>query len=235
MTFKDRLKEARKARVPKTTQADIAELVGVTPQAVSGWERGENMPETDKIAKIATYLGKSASWLLEEDVSEGPIGDALRNLMERDALRNLERIPHDEIQQTNGAPNFPIYASAEGGPGQIIRSSDPIDFQPRPTMLEKVVRAYGLIVTGDSMDPEYRSGDTALVNPHLPPISGEVFIFYAEQDGEARATIKQLRKATADKWLVSQHNPPDGMSKDFTLSRKEWGIAHRVVGKYSRR
>jgi hypothetical protein len=34
---------------------------------------------------------------------------------------------------------------------------------------------------------------------------------------------------------VSQHNPPPGTSKDFTLSRKEWQKAQRVIGKYARR
>ena len=46
-------------------------------------------------------------------------------------------------------------------------------------------------------------------------------------------TIKFLRRATPDKWQVSQHNPPEGAAKDFALSRKEWQWAHRVIGKYA--
>jgi len=132
--------------------------------------------------------------------------------------------------------DFPIYASAEGGPGEIIRSSDPVDWVPRPTPLAQVRDAYGLLVTGDSMWPEYQAGETALVDPHLPLIGDAVYIFYTERpDGEARATIKKLRRHTPDLWHVSQWNPPAGMKADFTLSRKEWGICHRVLGKYSRR
>jgi hypothetical protein len=66
-------------------------------------------------------------------------------------------------------------------------------------------------------------------------IGGEVYVFYAEKAGEARATIKHLRRAAAEKWLVSQWNPPAGQERDFALSRKEWQSAHRVIGKYSRR
>ena len=120
------------------------------------------------------------------------------------------------------------------GPGQIIVSHEAVDFMARPAPLIHVRDSYGLLITGTSMEPEYRQGDTALVNPHLPVIQGEVYIFYAEKAGEARATIKFLRRATTDKWLLSQHNPPDGMARDFTLTRREWQWAHRVIGKYSR-
>jgi transcriptional regulator with XRE-family HTH domain len=228
MAFKDRLREARKARVPKTTQADIADLFGLTTQAVSGWERGEAMPEPDKLVTLAVFLGKSVGWLLgsDDDAPPAPVPDV---------MINPPMIPRDQIEQTQGRPDFGIFASAEGGPGQIIITSEPVEFQPRPSIVQNVREAYGLIVTGDSMSPEYRNGDTAIVNPHLPPIGGEVFIFYAERHGAARATIKHLRRATPDKWFVTQHNPPEGMQADFTLSRKEWAVAHRVLGKYSRR
>lgn len=130
--------------------------------------------------------------------------------------------------------DFPVYASAEGGPGEILRSTDPIDFIPRPSQVAHVKEAYALLVTGNSMVPEYKPGEIALVNPRLPLISDEVYVFYSEIEGEARATIKHLRRATGDHWLVLQHNPPKGKAKDFTLNRKEWRWAHRVFGKHSR-
>jgi hypothetical protein len=75
----------------------------------------------------------------------------------------------------------------------------------------------------------------AVVKRSMPLVSGEVYVFYAERHGEARATIKHLRRPPADEWLVSQHNPSDGMPKDFALPRKEWSVAHRVTGKFTRR
>src|SRR6185437_11636467 len=118
-------------------------------------------------------------------------------------------------QLVRRAADFPVYAAAEGGPGEIIVGSDPVDWQPRPQRLANVRDAYGLYIIGESMVPEYRPGDVALINPALPQIGGEVYIFYADRAGEARATIKHLRRATTDKWLVSQHNKP----RDFELSR----------------
>lgn len=133
-----------------------------------------------------------------------------------------------------GNRDFPIYASAEGGPGEVIRSSEAMEWAPRPEPLIHVKSAYGIIISGTSMQPEYRPGDTALVNPLLPLIGGEVYIFYREMEGEARATIKELRRQGSDAWHVRQHNPPEGRKHDFTLPRKEWSICHRVIGKFSR-
>lgn len=65
MAFKDRLKSARKDAGLK--QHHIAAAVEVTNQAVSGWERGEAMPEPEKIPAIARLLGKTTSWLLDDD------------------------------------------------------------------------------------------------------------------------------------------------------------------------
>ncbi len=93
-----------------------------------------------------------------------------------------------------------------------------MDYAPRPVPLAQVPRAYGLLVVGSSIWPEYREGDPALIHPHLPHVGGEVYVFYAEKEGEARASIKLLRRASPSEWLVSQHNP----ARDFSLPRAEW-------------
>jgi transcriptional regulator with XRE-family HTH domain len=198
------------------SQAQLGNRVGISQPAIKKIEAGDSR-HSKFLPKIAQVLAIPLSDL---DLSlSGVVGAP-------------EVVPAARIL---GERNFPVHASAEGGPGQIIVSHDAVDFMARPAPLIHVRDSYGLLITGTSMEPEYRQGDTALVDPHLPVIQGEVYIFYAEKAGEARATIKYLRRATTDKWLLSQHNPPDGLPKDFTLTRREWQWAHRVIGKYSRR
>lgn len=206
------IREAREKR--RLSQKDLADLIGISQPAVKKIEAGETA-QSKFLPKIAQVLELDLS-LLDSALAPQPALPAERPLLP-------------------GRPDFRIFASAEGGPGEIIRSAEPVDFVPRPTHLVHVRDAYGLFITGSSMEPEYKSGEMAIVEPSMPIIAGEVYVFYAERLGEARATIKHLRRATADRWLVSQHNPPEGMSKDFPLSRKEWGIAHRVTGKFARR
>lgn len=206
------IKEAREKR--GWSQKDLGDRVGISQPAIKKIEDGATTQ--------SKFLPKLAQ-VLELDLA------AL------DASLNSQMIQDRPPLQQNGRPDFKIYASAEGGPGEIIRSPEPVDFVPRPTHLLHVRDAYGLLITGTSMEPEYNGGEMAIVEPSMPIISGEVYIFYAEQDGEARATIKKLRRATAENWLVTQHNPRDGRSKDFQLPRRDWTIAHRVTGKFTRR
>jgi phage repressor protein C with HTH and peptisase S24 domain len=210
------IRRAREAR--GWSQAQLANRVGISQPAIKKIEAGD-IRHSKFLPKIAQVLGLSLGEL-DPTLTQVTLPPAQEAAAGRGLL---------------GERDFPVHASAEGGPGQIIVSHDAVDFMERPAPLIHVRDSYGLLITGTSMEPEYRQGDTALVNPHLPIVTGEVYIFYAEKAGEARATIKYLRRQTADKWLVSQHNPPDGMAKDFALVRKEWQWAHRVIGKYSRR
>jgi transcriptional regulator with XRE-family HTH domain len=124
-----------------------------------------------------------------------------------------------------------LHAAAEGGPGEIIVSSDPVDYIARPPELRFASDAYAILVVGESMVPEFRPGDVAMVNPSLPIIGETTCIFFAEREGEARASIKHLRRQSAENWLITQWNP----QRDFSLPRKEWRWVHRVVQRQLRR
>jgi phage repressor protein C with HTH and peptisase S24 domain len=116
----------------------------------------------------------------------------------------------------------------------MIISTDPVDWVLRPDPLRNVSAGYGVIIIGESMIPEFRPGDIALINPHLPAMRQETFIFYREAEGETKSTIKHLLRWTDAAWHVAQWNPPKGQKSEFTLPRKEWSKIHRVVGRYVR-
>lgn len=65
MAFKDRFREAIKGA--GVSQAKVAAETGVTPQAVSGWARGEAIPEIDKLPVIAAMTGRTIDWLLDHE------------------------------------------------------------------------------------------------------------------------------------------------------------------------
>jgi len=45
-------------------QQDLANSLGISPQAVSKWERGENAPDVAVLTPLARLLGVSVDWLL---------------------------------------------------------------------------------------------------------------------------------------------------------------------------
>ena len=51
----------------KVTQEDVAKHLGVSPQAVSKWERGDGYPDITLLLPIASYFGVSADQLLGMD------------------------------------------------------------------------------------------------------------------------------------------------------------------------
>lgn len=131
-----------------------------------------------------------------------------------------------------GDATLPVHAATEGGSGAMILSPDPVAYASLPELIKKPGDGYGILVVGDSMVPEFRPHDTALVHKKLPPVPGEAAVFYADDGhGTVLATIKTFVRETSTHWHVEQHNP----KRRFTLSRKEWQTCHRVVGKYSRR
>ncbi|NUU41407.1 helix-turn-helix domain-containing protein [Tardiphaga robiniae] len=203
----------RAAREAKNlSQAQLGRLIGVKQQSLDAIERGE------------TQRSKFLPEIVKElDISPQSVGLP-------------SEAPQPPGMAAVGSPyaarDFPIYTAAEGGPGEIIRSTDPVDWWPRPVEVQHVKGTYGMYVVGTSMVPAFEPGHVAVVNPNLPHIGEKTYIFYSEDnDGQARATIKRLRRATHDTWHVTQHNPPRGQKSDFELPRKLWAVAHRIVGR----
>lgn len=131
-----------------------------------------------------------------------------------------------------GDRDLPVFGTAQGGRGNIILSEMAVDYVVRPAPLLRVRDGYGMIVTGDSMSPKIKNGDTVLVNPHLPPQHGDYCVMRHrdKETGAEVVLVKELKRLTAENWHVSRDNPP----KAFTLSRSDWQC-HVIVGTYFRR
>ncbi len=131
-----------------------------------------------------------------------------------------------------GDRDLPVFGTAQGGKGAVVLTNEAVDWVLRPDSLLRVKDGYGVIITGDSMAPEHKSGSTALVNPHLPPRAGDTCIFRNHaDDGAVQMCIKELVRQTNDLWYVKQHTP----KKAFTLKKAEWQVCHVTVGNYFRR
>ena len=65
MTLGQRIRAARNRL--KLSQETVAEALGITKQAVSGWERGRETPEVPKLVPLARKLKVPVDWLLDGD------------------------------------------------------------------------------------------------------------------------------------------------------------------------
>lgn len=195
------------------THDEAAERMGVSRGHFIKLERGERNLNARTIDLAAKAFGVASTVILGE--AELPASTLPTNFT-----------PPPEFL---GARDLPVYAAVEGGPGQMVVSTDPIELVPRPWYLRNVKDGYAVLVVGDSMDPAFEAGDMAVVNPRLAPLRGTDVILVAHEDeGAFTATIKRLLSWSAKDWHLRQFNP----RKDYTLPKREWPKALRVVGKY---
>lgn len=68
MTFGEKFTKLRKEK--GYTQEEVAEILGVSRQAISKWESDQAYPETEKLIKIGELFGCSMDYLLKESVQK---------------------------------------------------------------------------------------------------------------------------------------------------------------------
>ena len=181
-------------------------------------------------AKYAAAFRVGEGWLLTGE-GLGPEDDSeLTGFAERTKGQPIRFVPGEQVVLSDKRIRLPVYAGAAGGSGKIIVSPDIVDRVEMPAALAEVKGAYGVMIDGSSMEPEFWPGDIAWVNPNLRPARGKNHIFYHTPPlGEdTEAIIKRLNGWNDRDWDLQQWNP----GKEFKESRKIWPICHRVVGKY---
>ena len=67
MALSEKLYELRKKCA--LSQEQLAEQLGVSRQAISKWESGKAVPETDTLITISKYFGVSLDYLVKEETS----------------------------------------------------------------------------------------------------------------------------------------------------------------------
>ena len=70
MTIGETIQRLRTKR--RLSQEQLAELVGVSRQAVSKWELGDAAPEVDKLRALAREFGVTVDELLSEEAPREP-------------------------------------------------------------------------------------------------------------------------------------------------------------------
>jgi hypothetical protein len=210
----------------------IRQLIASTAES-----RGESL------AALSRKLGKNHAYL-QQFVRRGTPTE-LPERLRRD-LAALLQLEESQLRPPGLAPaglrpppeflgerDLKVFSAVEGGAGDMVVSTEPIDVVPRPWFMRAVRDGYAVLVVGESMVPAFKPGDMAIVNPRLPPQRGQdVILIAGEEDGEFRASIKHLRGWDAKSWHLQQYNPPRGHAAEFSWAKKDWPKALRVVGKY---
>jgi len=95
MTLGERIKECRQN--VDLSQEKVAELVGVSRQAVTKWEANQTAPSTENLFKLAEIFGTTVDFILTSD-GPGPNSPANRYITCR--RWNRRRLPR--LGETSG-------------------------------------------------------------------------------------------------------------------------------------
>jgi phage repressor protein C with HTH and peptisase S24 domain len=210
------LQQFLKRGIPTTLGEDergaLSQILGVDEQLLRG--RSPALPKKE-YAKQGGSVAETQPDTKTSDIGHSRV----------DAAHNLASMMF-------GDRDLPVFGTASGPGGNLIVSDLAVDYVVRPAPLLRVRDGYGMIVTGNSMFPKIKNGDTVLVNPHLPPQTGDYCVLRHREPetGVESVLVKELKRSTDENWHVHRDNPPKAM----TLKRSEWQC-HVIVGTYFRR
>ena len=152
------------------SQTKFASLLHVTQGAVSQWEIGATRPDTDQLIAISKLFDVSM-----DSLTEGP--------EDNKKMKPRKGNKKDYI-------TIPVLGSIPAGiPFEAIE--DILDWEDLP--LEDTLpgrKYFGLRITVDSMEPEYRSGDTIIIQQQDHCNSGDDCAVMVNGDD---ATFKRVR------------------------------------------
>lgn len=206
--------KVRAARLERNwSQERLAEAAGTSQTTVDNIERGATRRSRYLIDVLRVLDISSDS--LDLPSTTPPVSRIVRDVIAEDERR------------------LPIYASAEGGEGQMILTWQPIDYMASPEPLRNVSGAFGMYVVGSSMSPRYAHGDLALIHPHRPVRPGDDVMFARVEDGTTYCMLKRLRGMTRTVWRLEQFNPPEGEPAEFDVPRVDWPQAFFVIGRFN--
>ena len=120
MSFSENLQAIRKKN--RLSQEELAELLGVSRQAVSKWELGEGYPEVEKLLVLSKKLNISLDCLMTGSISEGDSQQSSRPGIIRivspneGVIMDVSRVMRS--QKFRGGKNSPKYALFALGEGE---------------------------------------------------------------------------------------------------------------------
>jgi len=96
--FGNNLKKLRENK--NLLQKELAEILNVTSQTVSGWEIGRTQPEYQMLLKIANFFEVSVDYLLGNDSENLKEIDTLKKLLLKSGfMENEEDLTNEELDR----------------------------------------------------------------------------------------------------------------------------------------
>ena len=171
-----RIKEARIAR--ELDQSALAAKVDVASRTVQRWEKGEQVPDSNYLMRIAKATGVSPHWLLTGEGSMYGMHAPQTNVLQ---------IPTSRYRKVS-LTSVPLLSSVPGGAPRLAFHADYVE---KYVTVDDVrdANAFALEVKGNSMAPRIEDGDIVIVAPKMEARSGDICVVRVEEED----TLKRVK------------------------------------------
>ena len=194
-------------------RSHLADMIGVTPQAVNNWIYRDHIPHRGIAAIIARFPQVDRAWLRGGSLSapSGPLP------LPADEDEN-EEMPAPPA--TNGLPTSGEPPQAEANEGLV------------PLQLPRSDVKYAFLCHGDSMLPRIQDGDYVCVSDAIGRYEEfQQGIPYLVQTTDGRFMVKMVQDPgpSSPFLLLSTENPNYQLADGGKLAKHEFYTAYRVI------
>lgn len=197
------------------TQTELARKLGVTRNAVSLWENGQNEPTLPKVRKIIRLFGVSGLGGVNQEGPTALLPDVTGDLMPVDGYAAAST--WQETDQLGQEPKKWLPISSDPAAGRR--------------------KQYAVEILGNSMDKVIKDGEYAICVEAFgqAPRDGDLVLVRRMKGGLVERTIKRFRETTTGGTLLpestdSRHEPIPIEGDDATTIE----IEAYVIGSYKR-
>jgi len=163
-TLGDRIRLARENK--NLDQKNLARKIDVAARTLQRWEKGEQVPDSNYLLRLAKCTSARPEWLLTGE------NEMYQSLQFQRKIIPFNKDAH--LHKTN-LMEIPLLSSVPAGRTALM-------FQPE--YIERYVtvdnvrdkNAFALIVKGNSMAPKIENGDIVVVSPQLEARSGDICV-----------------------------------------------------------
>lgn len=174
VNYINRIKSLRLAAGMK--QSDLARRLNVGQTTISNWENGISEPDQNSLRKIIAVFDVTADYIL--GLSSG-----------------ISKGEHSGVK-------IPVLGSVPAGiPIEAVQ--DILDYEEISPELAATGEYFALQIKGDSMAPDIKSGDIAIVRVQEKAENGQVVVVMVNGD---EATVKRI-KFLAEGLMLLPNNP----------------------------
>ena len=160
----NRIRDARENK--ELDQTALAAKVDVATRTLQRWEKGEQVPDSNFLLRLARYTGVRVEWLLTGE------GEMYHTLPPKGKIIPLHK---EQVLRKVSLVDVPLLSSVPAGktaalfhPEQVERYVT-VDNVKDPT-------AFALVVKGNSMAPRIEDGDIVVVSPQQEARNGDICV-----------------------------------------------------------